>query len=317
LTFNQWTNTSPRNNYAYNGNEEQVELEGVSDFNARFLDRSTGRFWQVDPLADAAVQLDQSPYQFGWNNPTNLNDPTGECPINPGQCLAIWQGIQAVGTSLLNNLTPVGTFRDGVSNMVEGTQKVVNNEVRHGLHTAEVYEEAIENGTVDQVEQNYELNKLEGTAQAVAGLTQVMQAGAEGQAMALTGATEAGVNAVASTATKPVNFVDNLVSNPESVSGMSADDIVKGINDAGFETTTRTMRSGRGQMIHVNGHSQVNAIKVHSGGGRHTLPRTQILGQNQGTRLSIKVVNGTRSQYTGNIAEEVKAGTQFIFTGGN
>ena len=34
----------------------------------------------VDPLADHPNQLDQSPYQFGWNNPTNLNDPTGECP---------------------------------------------------------------------------------------------------------------------------------------------------------------------------------------------------------------------------------------------
>ena len=43
-------------------------------------------------------------------------------------------------------------------------------------------------------------------------------------------------------------------------------------------------------------------------------PRIEILGnQTNGGRLSYKIVNGSRSSYKGNIAEEEKAGTRFIF----
>ena len=37
----------------------------------------------IDPLADDPAQFDQSPYQFSWNNPISLNDPSGECPDCP------------------------------------------------------------------------------------------------------------------------------------------------------------------------------------------------------------------------------------------
>lgn len=35
----------------------------------------------VDKLADHMNQIDKSPYAYSWNNPTNLTDPDGNCPI--------------------------------------------------------------------------------------------------------------------------------------------------------------------------------------------------------------------------------------------
>lgn len=98
---------SKPNKYKYNGNEEQTDFDlGLMDFNARFYDPNLGRFVQVDPLAESAVQYKQSPYQFGWNNPIRYNDPNGMCPICPalpwigGAVLEglVWTGL--IGTSV-------------------------------------------------------------------------------------------------------------------------------------------------------------------------------------------------------------------------
>ncbi|WP_342332356.1 hypothetical protein [Pedobacter sp. FW305-3-2-15-E-R2A2] len=37
----------------------------------------------VDQLADHPNQIDKSPYAYGWNNPVNLTDPDGNCPVCP------------------------------------------------------------------------------------------------------------------------------------------------------------------------------------------------------------------------------------------
>jgi hypothetical protein len=37
----------------------------------------------VDPLADHPNQVDKSPYAYAWNNPVNLTDPDGRCPLCP------------------------------------------------------------------------------------------------------------------------------------------------------------------------------------------------------------------------------------------
>lgn len=90
MNINALSSTAPLskpNKYKFNGNEEQTEFNlGLSDFNARFYDPQLGRFIQVDPLADYAVQLNMTPYQFGWNNPVKYDDPTGECPV----CVIPW-----------------------------------------------------------------------------------------------------------------------------------------------------------------------------------------------------------------------------------
>lgn len=64
------------NDYQYNGNEVQPELDGnVSDFNFRTYDSGIGRFWQADILTEWAMDL--TPYRFGFNNPVQYADPLG------------------------------------------------------------------------------------------------------------------------------------------------------------------------------------------------------------------------------------------------
>ncbi len=70
-----------QNNYKYNGKELNEEL-GLDwyDYGARNYDPAIGRFFNVDPLADAPIQLDKSPFAYTWNNPINLTDSTGMHP---------------------------------------------------------------------------------------------------------------------------------------------------------------------------------------------------------------------------------------------
>ncbi|MGB3466883.1 MAG: RHS repeat-associated core domain-containing protein [Cyclobacteriaceae bacterium] len=75
LTFNHW-NTGTENFYKLTGNEEQPEIPGVSDFNARFYDAGLGRFMNIDPLADY-TQESWNPYHFNYDNPISYVDPTG------------------------------------------------------------------------------------------------------------------------------------------------------------------------------------------------------------------------------------------------
>ncbi|NUQ26874.1 MAG: RHS repeat-associated core domain-containing protein [Saprospiraceae bacterium] len=66
----------PRNGYQYNGKELNEELElGWNDFGARWQDPATGRWWQVDPLAEKYVSI--SSYACVANNPVIHFDPDG------------------------------------------------------------------------------------------------------------------------------------------------------------------------------------------------------------------------------------------------
>src|SRR5690606_23567935 len=78
------------NRYLYNGKELQNEL-GLEwyDYGARMYDPAVGRWFVVDKLADDLMQVDKSPYQYGWNNPVNLTDPDGNCPWCVGAVVGI------------------------------------------------------------------------------------------------------------------------------------------------------------------------------------------------------------------------------------
>ena len=61
------------------------------------------RFTSVDPLADDPLQVRYSPYQYAWNNPILLNDPSGECP----DC---WEFIKGVGRGIASGATGTWNF---------------------------------------------------------------------------------------------------------------------------------------------------------------------------------------------------------------
>lgn len=74
-----------QNDYKYNGKELQDEvINGKAlqwyDYGARNYDPSIGRFFNIDPLADAPTQVDKSPLAYVWNNPIRMTDPSGMHP---------------------------------------------------------------------------------------------------------------------------------------------------------------------------------------------------------------------------------------------
>ena len=70
------------NAYQYNG-IERVEDFGLEVSHAQFrtLDAQTGRWWQIDPMAEKFYAW--SPYNSNLNNPIRYNDPKGDTP-GPG-----------------------------------------------------------------------------------------------------------------------------------------------------------------------------------------------------------------------------------------
>ncbi|MEU4238632.1 hypothetical protein [Actinoplanes sp. NPDC026619] len=75
-------------------------------------------------------------------------------------------------------------------------------------------------------------------------------------------------------ATSRHDFVDNLVSDPKSVAGRSAQDIADQFTAAGYpahvEQSTKRGTSQRAQQVRIQGHPEVTNVQVHPGGGRHT-----------------------------------------------
>ncbi|MEV6302199.1 hypothetical protein AB0M02_22475 [Actinoplanes sp. NPDC051861] len=69
-------------------------------------------------------------------------------------------------------------------------------------------------------------------------------------------------------------FTDNIVAQPRSVAGRSAQSIADEFNGAGYpavvEQSTRKGTSGKAVQVRIEGHPEVTNIQVHPGGGRHT-----------------------------------------------
>jgi RHS repeat-associated protein len=76
-------NAGKENKYQYNGGVEKntdFDLNWYETF-YRNLDVQTGRFVQVDPLAEDGNQENLTPYHYAYNNPIRYNDPKGDIPI--------------------------------------------------------------------------------------------------------------------------------------------------------------------------------------------------------------------------------------------
>jgi RHS repeat-associated protein len=66
-----------RNKFKFNAGTELNEEFDLHYYetNFRSLDPQVGRFWQIDPMAEAV--LEYSPYSYANNNPITFNDPLG------------------------------------------------------------------------------------------------------------------------------------------------------------------------------------------------------------------------------------------------
>ncbi|WP_240804680.1 DUF6531 domain-containing protein [Streptomyces sp. LRa12] len=70
--------TSP---YGYTGQYNDPYLPDRLQLRARSYDTDQRRFTTQDPIPAAADNPNQSPYNYADNNPANLADPTGQCPM--------------------------------------------------------------------------------------------------------------------------------------------------------------------------------------------------------------------------------------------
>ncbi|WP_026998149.1 DUF6443 domain-containing protein [Flectobacillus major] len=71
------TANSVENRFKYQDKESLTlfGLSGINDFGARYYDKTIGRWWGVDALAD--ISRRHSPYQYNNNNPLRFIDPDG------------------------------------------------------------------------------------------------------------------------------------------------------------------------------------------------------------------------------------------------
>jgi RHS repeat-associated protein len=74
-----------KNRYLYNQGVGEItfDTERIPDLNIdltkfRAYDPALGRWWQIDPMADALSSL--TPYNYSFNNPVLFNDPLGDYP---------------------------------------------------------------------------------------------------------------------------------------------------------------------------------------------------------------------------------------------
>lgn len=109
----------PENRKKYNGNELQSKEFGEDglewyDFNARTYDQQTGRFIQIDPLANEEGQESWSPYHYAINDPIKNNDPDGKIW---GNILGgIVGGLTEVASQMITNVLsdkPIGEISWG------------------------------------------------------------------------------------------------------------------------------------------------------------------------------------------------------------
>ena len=304
LTFNSYQRvTAKENRWKFQG-QEHIEDLGLNwdSFRWRNHQPDIGRFFNIDPLADKFYY--NSPYAFSENKVISHIELEGAEALDIKTHMAINGGVPGGGLTSYAADWLYDKIIGGGVRAGQGALRYAQNEQSHSdyqRYGSDEFPAEIE-------QQVYESNRLESSTQVAAGMLDQADGFMTLQALAMGGLEgTVGQQGAKASAKAFNNLVDGLLSNPK----VSADDIATRFTEAGFKSTVTELKTGRGHMITVEGHSLINTIKVHGGGGRHSLARLQIQGQNKS--IDLKIVNGTRESYTGNIAKEEAAGRQFIF----
>jgi RHS repeat-associated protein len=143
LTFNEWRReNSAQNRYLYNQGtgEKTFNTERVFDLDLnidltkyRAYDPATGKWWQVDPLADEPDLTSLTPYNYSFNNPVRYNDPYGDCP-----CFIVPFLIAAAEAIVV--VAEGATLAAGTTAVVIGvTEIVTNGSIPAGVNPAGAY----------------------------------------------------------------------------------------------------------------------------------------------------------------------------------
>jgi RHS repeat-associated protein len=137
----------------YNGKEKVSDYGLEWNFHdARTLDKQTGRWCQVDPLAEEEGQDAYSPYHFSYDNPVRYSDPDGNTPGDPNPYVAPnpLYYVQAAGLGMLQS---IGAVVDRIYAFVNATTtdtsldqdaKVGKVEVLRTASTEEKYEAKVQ-----------------------------------------------------------------------------------------------------------------------------------------------------------------------------
>jgi RHS repeat-associated protein len=304
LTFNSYKReNSVENKIKFQGQEHIDDLGlGWVSFKWRNHMPDIGRFFNVDPLAEKFVH--NSTYAFSENKVTSHVELEGAEALDFRTHMAMSAGNPGSGLASYAADWLHDKIIGGGVRMAEGARGYAKNECDHKQYQKQPASEQMIPEDVEKLQ--YGLNKMESTGKMIQGLSDQ----AEGYTTLMgvfMGGLEGGAAQGAKGASKTFgNMVENILSNPQA----SADDIVASFTEAGYKATATELRSGRGQQVTIEGFSGINTIKVHGGGGRHGLARVEV----SGSKGVYKIVQGSAENYKGNIQEEMRAGTQFIFT---
>jgi RHS repeat-associated protein len=97
----------------YTGHEFENETGLYNMHWRRYIPRF-GVFTSVDPLADDAMQVHLTPYNYLWNNPVSNTDPDGRCPWCVGALLG---GGVELASQIAINMSSGQSFAEAMSNV--------------------------------------------------------------------------------------------------------------------------------------------------------------------------------------------------------
>lgn len=130
--LNHWKKFTKSYKYKFIGQEWQDELGlNVYDFDNRVYDPATGRFWEMDPLAEQGRRW--SPYNYCFDNPVYFQDPDGMWPI-PGWVKSYASGVYKTAGNIVKGV--VTSSYASVSNGINATKQVASAYQRGGTKAA-------------------------------------------------------------------------------------------------------------------------------------------------------------------------------------